>query len=107
MDTTRNPNRDLQQQRQRLEALVQPTLGARIDSSPSHNGPIYSGLGRAIKQLGDKTMRFFTGQNELRIWQRSRNGQPLWFAHDPVTNRTRSFYSEQDVRTWLDQRYYE
>lgn len=106
MDTTRKPNRDLQQQRQRLEALVQPTLGTRsVDNSPTH-GPIH-GLGQALKQLGDRTMRFFTGQNELRIWQRTRNGQPLWFAHDPVTNRTRSFYSEQDVRTWLDQRYYE
>ncbi|WP_035986151.1 hypothetical protein [Leptolyngbya sp. KIOST-1] len=102
MDTTRNPNRDLQQQRQRLEALVQPTLGSR----PIHR-PIAHGLGQALKQLGDRAMRFFTGQNELRIWQRTRNGQPLWFAHDPVTNRTRSFYSEQDVRTWLDQRYYE
>lgn len=97
MDTTRN----LQQQRQRLENLVKPTLGSRIHS-PNHNG-----LRQALKQLGDRTMRFFTGQNELRIWQRSRNGQPLWFAHDPVTNRTRSFHSEQDVRTWLDQRYYE
>jgi hypothetical protein len=102
MDTTRNLNQDLQQQRQRLETLVQPTLGAR-----SIHRPIYHGLRQALQQLGDRTMKFFTGQNELRIWQRTRNGQPLWFAHDPVTNRTRSFYSEQDVRTWLDQRYYD
>ncbi|HZG39269.1 MAG TPA: hypothetical protein VEZ50_11370 [Nodosilinea sp.] len=106
MDTTRKPNHDLQQQRQRLEALVQPTLGSRIDNGPAYNGPIH-GLGQALKQLGDRTMRFFIGQNELRIWQRTRNGQPLWFAHDPVTNRTRSFHSEQDVRYWLDKRYYE
>lgn len=106
MDTTRKPNRDLQQQRQRLEALVQPTLGtSSIDNSPTH-GPIH-GLGQTLKQLGNRTMRFFTGQNELRIWQRSRNGQPIWFAHDPETNRTRSFHSEQDVRTWIDKRYYE
>lgn len=52
-------------------------------------------------------MRFLTGGSDLRIWQRTRNGQPTWFAHDPVTNRTRSFVSEQDVRQWLDRRYYE
>lgn len=106
MDTTRNINQDLQQQRRRLENLVQPTLGSQPIHRPVEQGPIH-GLRQSLKQLGDRTMRFFTGQNELRIWQRSRNGQPLWFAHDPVTNRTRSFHSEQDVRTWLDQRYYD
>ena len=52
-------------------------------------------------------MKFLTSGNELRIWQRTSNGRPIWFAHDPITNRTRSFTSEQDVRQWLDNRYYE
>ncbi|MGB3138036.1 MAG: hypothetical protein WBG38_01190 [Nodosilinea sp.] len=96
MHTTRTPN--LQQQRQRLETLVQPTPGDRS---------IRYSLRQILTTLGDRTMKFLTGQNELRIWQRTRSGQPLWFAHDPVTNRTRSFCSEQDVRNWLDSRYYE
>lgn len=52
-------------------------------------------------------MKFLTQGNELRIWQRTRNGRPTWFAYDPVTNRTRSFYAEADLRHWLDQRYYD
>lgn len=92
--TTRTSNSDLSRQRQRLEALVQPT------QSPS-------GLGRVLNTLGDRLLNFFTGTEELRIWQSTRNGHQVWFAHDPITNRTRSFYSEQDVRHWLDNRYAE
>lgn len=92
--TTRTSNSDLSRQRQRLEALVQLT------QSPS-------GLGRVLNTLGDRLLNFFTGTEELRIWQSTRNGHQVWFAHDPITNRTRSFYSEQDVRHWLDNRYSE
>lgn len=95
MTITRDRNYDLNRQRQRLEALVQqPTQGSRS-------------LAQTLKQIGDRTMRFFTGQTEPRIWQRTRQGQPTWFAHDPITNRTRQFTTEQDVRLWLEKRYYE
>lgn len=94
MTTTRDQNYDLHRQRQRLEALVQPARGG-------------SDLAQTLKQLGDRAMRFFTGQTEPRIWQRTRQGQPTWFAHDPITNRTRQFSSEQEVRLWLEKRYYE
>lgn len=96
MTVTRDSNHTLNQQRQRLEALVQPT-----------RRPAGLDLTQALKQLGDRTMRFFTGQTEPRIWQRTRQGQPVWFAHDPITNRTRQFLTEQDVRFWLEKRYYE
>ena len=95
MTITRDRNYDLNRQRQHLETLVQqPSQG----SSP---------LAQTLKQIGDRAMRFFTGQAEPRIWQRTRQGQPIWFAHDPITNRTRQFASEQEVRLWLEKRYYE
>jgi hypothetical protein len=93
MTITRDRNYDLNRQRQRFETLVQQPAG--------------SPLAQTLKQIGDRTMRFFTGQTEPRIWQRTRHGQPTWFAHDPITNRTRQFTSEQDVRLWLEKRYYE
>ncbi|MBD1915492.1 MULTISPECIES: hypothetical protein [Cyanophyceae] len=92
--TTRNSNSELNRQRQRLETLVQPA-----------QRPL--GMGQALSALGDRLLSFFTDTQELRIWQSTRNGHQVWFAHDPVTNRTRSFHSEQDVRRWLDNRYYE
>lgn len=90
--TTRTTNSELNRQRQRLETLVQPTQRP---------------LDQALRTLGDRLLNFFTGTEELRIWQSTRNGHQVWFAHDPITNRTRSFYSEQDVRHWLDNRYAE
>ncbi|TVQ09423.1 MAG: hypothetical protein EA368_09490 [Leptolyngbya sp. DLM2.Bin27] len=93
MTTARDHNLNLQ--RQRLEALV---------NSPAQGS---SELAQTLKQLGDRAMRFFTGQTEPRIWQRTRQGQLTWYAHDPVTNRTRQFSSEQEVRLWLEKRYYE
>jgi hypothetical protein len=95
-NTTHYPNHDLEQDRQRLETLVKPTHG-------------FAGLGlrQLLTTVGEKTMKFLTSGNDLRIWQRTSNGRPIWFAHDPITNRTRSFTSEQDVRQWLDNRYYE
>lgn len=52
-------------------------------------------------------MRFFTANQELRIWQRTRNGRQVWFAYDPITEQRRQFFAEEDVRHWLDARYYE
>jgi hypothetical protein len=92
--TTRDRNYDLNHQRQRLEGLVAPATPGRSLTS-------------LLFQLGERTMKFLTQGNELRIWQRTRNGRPTWFAYDPVTNRTRSFYAEADLRHWLDQRYYD
>ncbi|MBE9138283.1 hypothetical protein IQ254_13990 [Nodosilinea sp. LEGE 07088] len=86
---------DLNRQRQHLETLVQQPTQPSIT------------LGNTLKQFGAKTMKFFTGHTEPRIWQRTRSGHSVWFAHDPITNRTRSFVSEQDVRIWLDNRYYD
>ncbi len=94
MTIARDQSYDLHRHRQRLEALVQPSQGGKT-------------LALTLKQLGNRAMRFFTGQTEPRVWQRTRQGQLTWFAHDPITNRTRQFSSEQDVRLWLEKRYYE
>ncbi|WP_017303434.1 hypothetical protein [Spirulina subsalsa] len=33
-------------------------------------------------------------------------GHELWKVYDPITGRQFRFMSEQEVRVWLDQRYY-
>ncbi|NJL44744.1 MAG: hypothetical protein HC922_01350 [Leptolyngbyaceae cyanobacterium SM2_3_12] len=96
--TTQHPNHDFEQQRQRLEALVHPN---------HHPESAESAWVRAFKTLGGGLVRFLTAQNELRIWQRTRHGRQTWFAYDPMTNKTRQFYSEHEVRLWLDTRYNE
>ncbi len=44
--------------------------------------------------------------NEPRIWQtRDRNGNVLWNAYDPVSDRSLYYASEAEVRIWLENRY--
>jgi hypothetical protein len=94
--TTYNSNYDLDQQRLRLEALFQ------ADSHPNPEG-LRQQIGTALYRL----KRLFLHGNELRVWSRTHHGRTTWYAHDPLNNRARQFYSEQELRFWLDNRYYE
>lgn len=45
--------------------------------------------------------------SEPQVWQqRDRSGQTYWQVYDPETSRSASLSSEQEVRQWLEQRYY-
>ncbi len=45
--------------------------------------------------------------NEPHVWQRrDRFGQIYWQVYDPIRDRTLTFDSEEEVRYWLDQRFY-
>ena len=98
MNSSTHYSNTLEQQRQRFEQLVQQPQQPTAAANPFvHN----------LIRLGDRLMRFFTADHQVRIWQRTRNGRPVWFAYDPMTNQKRQFFNEQDVRNWLDTRYYE
>ncbi len=98
MNSSTNCPTPIEQQRQQLERLVgQPQDGA------ARVNPFFHKLIR----LGGALMRFFTAEQELRVWQRNRNGRLTWFAYDPITGQKRQFLTEQDLRLWLDTRYYE
>lgn len=46
--------------------------------------------------------------NEPQIRQRrNRFGQTYWQVYDPATNHSTSLSSEQEVRQWLEQRFYQ
>jgi hypothetical protein len=94
--TTHNSNYDLDQQRLRLEALLQ------AEGCPSTEG-VRQRVSTILCRLG----RLLLHDNELRVWQRTYQGRTIWYAHDPLNNRARRFYSEQELRFWLENRYYE
>jgi hypothetical protein len=88
----------LDQQRQRFERLLdQAELRAHRPSTGRQK----------LLTLGGNIVRFLTSERSLRVWQRTRQGRQAWFAYDPITDQTRQFHTEQDLRIWLDQRYYE
>ena len=51
--------------------------------------------------------RYFNQRLEPKIWQkRDRYGNFYWVVYDPTTGHSSYFSSEQEVRIWLEQRYY-
>ncbi|HIK46157.1 MAG TPA: hypothetical protein IGR64_14935 [Leptolyngbyaceae cyanobacterium M65_K2018_010] len=90
--STRYSNRDVELKRQQLETLIQPQPPTNV-------------LVQGWKNLGNRFLQFLTAGSELRIWQQACRGQSIWFAYDPITNQKRSFYSQEDLRIWLDSRY--
>ncbi len=91
MNSTPYSQSNLERQRQRLEALVQTPSG-RLNH---------------LKVWGQTILHALTDHRSPRIRQRMVQGQLQWVAYDPVTQQTRYFSTEQDVRIWLEGRYYE
>jgi hypothetical protein len=97
MNSSTNCPQTLDQQRQRFERLV------NYSQPPAGPNPVLNRL----MSLGGSIVRFLTANQELRVWQRTRNGRQVWFAYDPITDQRRQFFAEADLRLWLDTRYYE
>jgi hypothetical protein len=93
MNSTHYSSYDLERQRQRLEALVQPQ-----PTSP---------VVKALQRMGHTLVRFLTNGHNPHIQQRWQNGCLFWWVYDPMTQQTQRFYSEDELRIWLEGRYYE
>lgn len=53
-------------------------------------------------------LKLMTGSAEPMIEKRcDRQGQTYYTIYDPVTQQRSEFQSEAEVRTWLEQRYYQ
>lgn len=92
MNSTPYSQYNLEQQRQRLEALMQPPVG-RFNR---------------LKTWGQSVVNALTAHpGSPRIRQRMVQGEMQWVAYDPITQRKRYFTTEQDLRVWLESRYYE
>lgn len=60
-----------------------------------------------LKPLLTKFLNFMTGNESIQIVQRrDRYGDTYWDAYDPATHSHHRFDTEQEVRIWLDQRFY-
>lgn len=58
-----------------------------------------------LKRIGKFLVEAFTQIHEVKIRQIiDRNGNVSWEVSDPRTQETLWFYSEAEVRVWLDQR---
>ncbi|MEM6447909.1 MAG: hypothetical protein AAFY57_15670 [Cyanobacteria bacterium J06642_2] len=62
----------------------------------------------ALQQVGKICAALFLGNPEPRIWKIMRaDGTTHWRIYDPTSDRRHSFSSENEVRAWLERRYYQ
>jgi hypothetical protein len=63
---------------------------------------------RYLHSLGHALVAWLCGSREPHIKVRhNRHSQVLFEVYDPFAQTRHTFYSEQNLRTWLDQRYYQ
>ncbi len=56
-----------------------------------------------LRRLGDRLVEYLNSQSEIKVWQRQdRFGNDYWDVYDPNTNRSASFGSEAEVRSWIE-----
>jgi hypothetical protein len=76
-----------------------------IHSEPSEQKlvTLVSKIGRILHRL----LESITVVNELKIYSlKSKSGNAYWVIRDPILGHKLFFESEQEVRVWLDKRYY-
>ncbi|MEA5466592.1 hypothetical protein [Leptothoe sp. PORK10 BA2] len=64
--------------------------------------------GLSSKSFWDSVLKLATGSSEPVIEQRDNGeGQTVYSIYDPITQQQVDGLSEAEVRTWLEQRYYQ
>lgn len=96
--TPKYPHDCLDAQRRSLEVLV---------NQPKAVSLVKVRLQQALTVLGRGFVNHFAATAEPRIYSRQRGGKTVWHAYDPITQRRQQFSSEEALRCWLDQRYYQ
>lgn len=97
--------------------LISPELSRPGAVRPASEPAIRAKAATWLKQVGHSLLNYFCGSIEpkISITQRRegpgapRDGQ-AWVkfrAYDPVSRQHHTFTSEAELRTWLDQRYYQ
>ncbi|MBD1852685.1 hypothetical protein [Leptolyngbya sp. FACHB-711] len=61
-----------------------------------------------LRQIWRPISRMLESTTEPHIWKTyDQMGNPIWHAHDPITGQESEWISEDDLRVWLEERYYQ
>lgn len=84
-----------------------------IPETPSYPAQTEYSLGRAwaiakarLSPIASALLAHLCGATDLQVVRRrDRQGNTLFVVYDPIGQRRHRFYSEHDLRVWIDQRY--
>jgi hypothetical protein len=85
-------------QRGQFDAL---TVGSR------HTVYEPSRIGSGLKAMATALMTWLSTGTEPHISKFMQGNTEVWKAYDPVGDRTLYFYEEDELRAWLDHRFYQ
>ena len=69
--------------------------------------PIKFSIVPILRKIVQRLIETFIGSNDLQIGQTyDRFGNKWWHVYDPVTGRHASVDSEEQLRAWIEERYY-
>lgn len=64
-------------------------------------------INSTLSRMLERLLKSFIGSDELQVWQtKDCYGNNWWHAYDPVTSRHTVVDSEEQLRAWIEQRYY-
>ena len=60
-----------------------------------------------LKVLAQRLIHWLVTKPELTVKQKvNRSGNVFWYVYDPMTERTAYLTSEEEVRIWIEERFY-
>lgn len=87
--------------------LIQEPLDSAIQTDYSI-ARVWAGAKRQLSLVGGTLLTYFCGTTDLSVSvKRDLRGNTLFVAYDPVSQQRHTFSSEQELRVWVDQRYYQ
>lgn len=88
----------LLEHRQRLDRLVNPSYTTAYHPSQ---------LGKLLQRLGQSFTNWLTTGSMPRVSRELQGDTEVWKVYDPFSNATRYFDQENDLRVWMEARYYQ
>ncbi|MEB3212258.1 MAG: hypothetical protein VKL39_12930 [Leptolyngbyaceae bacterium] len=94
-----------------MRTLQQRLSYEHLELIPQSQSPRSHSLGRvahSIRTYVERGLtRLFMGAQEPHIWAHTdKRGNQSWYVRDPKTQYVTRLNSEDEVRIWLDDRYY-
>lgn len=78
----------------------------RQSSSPARSRSPQVWHDGRFKRAWDRFMQYCVGNPEPQIrLKRDRTGEHYWLVYDPTVNRSLMFWTANEVRIWLEERY--